>query len=126
MLENGKFVFRVCFENLRDWELGLLILTLSGLGEAVKLGHARAYGFGTVKPKVTVIQLYEKEKGTFRLVEDGTEYVEAGLKKLKEWFGKKGMEEHLRKLQNVLGFQEELKIGYPEEGFEKYEALKGK
>ena len=124
VLTKGRFVFQVWFENLRDWELGLLLITLAGLGDAVKLGHARANGFGRVRSRLKAFQLYEKEKATFQPIEDATQYVNLGLKKLKEWFDEKKLQEHLKRLRNLLTFQEGLEVEYPEEGYEYYEAIK--
>lgn len=48
--ENAEFGFELRFENLRDWELGLLLYSLNLEPElAHKLGMGKALGFGSVR-----------------------------------------------------------------------------
>ena len=54
------------FENLKPWELGLLIfsLELGGVRFAHKIGHAKAFGFGSVRIEVEGITT-RKDAGQF-------------------------------------------------------------
>ncbi|MEE4359531.1 MAG: type III-E CRISPR-associated gRAMP effector Cas7-11 [Desulfococcaceae bacterium] len=56
MDKEQEFQFEIRFENLRDWELGLLIYSLQlEKGLAHKLGMGRPLGFGSVEIQVTGI-----------------------------------------------------------------------
>ena len=70
----NDFSFEVFFENLREWELGLLRYTLELESElAHKLGMGKAFGFGSVKIKIKSVDLRKQgewEKATNTLVSE--------------------------------------------------------
>jgi len=62
--EGNEFVFDVDFENLRDWELGLLLYSLE-LEDSLahKLGMGKPHGLGTVQISIQGISLKNGTKG---------------------------------------------------------------
>ena len=64
LAEGNEFVFDIDFENLRDWELGLLLYSLE-LEDSLahKLGLGKPLGFGTVQINIRGISLKNGSKG---------------------------------------------------------------
>ncbi len=60
----SKFRFTVRFKDLRQWELGLLMVALNPeikrQGAANKLGHARPLGLGSIRISIDSIQLLDE------------------------------------------------------------------
>jgi CRISPR-associated protein (TIGR03986 family) len=89
VLKEGTFHFKVFFENLDRWELGLLIFCLE-LGDnafAHKMGHGKALGFGSIKIEVEGIKT---RKGSGQFEEKDFDFkketVKQGFAKFREWF----------------------------------------
>lgn len=86
----NEFAFDVFFENLKPWELGILLYSLElepGMGH--KLGMGKPLGFGSVKIDVDrLITLNIAEHGlNWNSEENQTGYyIYEGFKKLIEWF----------------------------------------
>jgi len=121
VLKEGEFTFKVYFENLENWELGLLLLSLTGLGEAIKIGHAKPLGFGSVKIEAKKIY-FREEAGKFHPCEKADEYLKKGLNKLTSWFGKNEINEHMRNLLLFMTYYQNLpKVKYPDfDGYAKW------
>ncbi|KKO18793.1 MAG: RAMP superfamily protein, partial [Candidatus Brocadia fulgida] len=110
--KENEFTFEVFFENLREWELGLLLHCLELEPEmGHKLGMGKPLGFGSVKIRIDKLQkcvvnvkdgcvLWEPEEDKIQ------HYIAKGLGKLTTWFGKEWDRlEHiqgLRSLQRLL------------------------
>ena len=75
LAESNTFSFELQFNNLRDWELGLLIYSLElENGLAHKLGMAKPLGFGSVQIDVTGIGLRNRDTITKK------QFLEKGFK----------------------------------------------
>ncbi|QTA90448.1 type III-E CRISPR-associated gRAMP effector Cas7-11e [Desulfonema magnum] len=113
--EEQKFQFEVRFENLREWELGLLVYVLQLEPQfAHKLGMGKALGFGSVRIRVGEIHSGPKELDESRLVS-------SAMKKMEEiWDRDKNV---LEKLFRLLYFNEskDIKVRYPKLQKEKEE-----
>ncbi len=138
VLDKGnEFEFEVFFENLEDWELGLLIYSLELEPDlAHKLGMAKAFGFGSVKIDIKNILLRVDSNKWEDAIHCKNYYLKKGLTQLRNWFKKESWEEveHIKDLRCLLrydGISDDLKVRYPElkddpEGFDSYEDLKEK
>lgn len=106
--KDQEFRFEIRFDNLRDWELGLLIyaLQLESPQFAHKLGMAKAFGFGSTKIQVEAVHFFEKEPDQEAIIRE-TE------KKLKAIWGEKIGQ--LDTLFRLLHYQasEEIIVRYP-------------
>lgn len=93
---NQVFLFEVRFENLRPWELGLLIYSLQLEPKlAHKLGMGKPLGFGSVKIKVENVTSSRQKD-----VNDNT-LPEAVEKELKEIWGKETEPDFTRSLEGL-------------------------
>lgn len=75
-LDGSKFEFEITFENLREWELGLLLWTLElpdVPNGAHHLGLGKPLGLGSVKLRVTDLKLINRKKRYESLFESGEE-----------------------------------------------------
>ncbi len=104
-----KFRFEIKFENLRDWELGLLMYAVNLQTEpnmAHKLGMAKAFGFGSVKISIKSICV-ENGEPDFEKIEKAAE------KKMEELWN--GDMQKLENLFEVLCYVENsnIKVRYP-------------
>jgi len=123
VMKSGKFKFKVWFENLEPEELGALVLTISALGEAVKIGHAKPLGFGSVKGRIKKIILFDPEKDRLELVETAAPYIEKALKWLAQlWETEDKLNQALTRILSYLKFWKDLQTEYPD--FEGYKELK--
>ncbi|NUO10390.1 MAG: cold shock domain-containing protein [Candidatus Brocadia sp.] len=110
----NRFTFDVHFENLREWELGLLCYCLElepGMGH--KLGMGKPLGFGSVKIAIEKLQTFTVHQDGINWKSSENEigiYVQKGREKLVEWFipltPHKNMEwnkvEHIKDLRSLL------------------------
>lgn len=112
-----KFTFEIKFENLKNWELGLLIYSLQlEPAFANKLGMGKAIGFGSVKIDVQNIHLINGDINPTLIKEEA-------LSKLKKiWLGKDNntvsdieLIKKLRPLFELLYYntKNEIKVTYP-------------
>jgi hypothetical protein len=114
---DNTFTFQIHFENLAEWELGLLLYSLElEPGLAHKLGRGKAFGFGSVTVAVDKMELYQPTTQTWQ--EEGVSgLMEKGLAKLDEDFSStpdsRPWLEHLRKTLCFEGIAEEIKVCYP-------------
>jgi len=119
-LANGnEFTFEVRFNNLRDWELGLLYsLELEG-NMAHKLGMGKALGMGSVRIKAEAIELHCESAGQNAEPKDKAGFVRKGFEFLE--IDKPGENDpmnfnHVRQLRELLWFPPEnisANIRYP-------------
>ena len=136
MNDGNRFKFKINFENLREWELGLLLYSLElqpGMGH--KLGMGKPLGFGSVKIDVNELKTFvvkkEEEKRDDALPEWNSHndqidnYIGQSMKKLNEWFGKEWYElEHINNLHSLLRIPEDDPNTNPESKYKvKYPAL---
>jgi CRISPR-associated protein (TIGR03986 family) len=90
LAEGNEFTFDVHFENLREWELGLLLYSLeleTGMGH--KLGMGKPLGFGSVKIDIKRLMTFKITGNNigWNSSEDAIDnYIYEGFKKLIEWF----------------------------------------
>ena len=85
LAEGNKFSFEVFFENLRDWELGLLRYTIElETGLAHKLGMGKAFGFGSVEIRIDEIDLRQAGNWKKATAVDIRNWAEKGQIWLKE------------------------------------------
>ncbi|MDM8518202.1 type III-E CRISPR-associated gRAMP effector Cas7-11, partial [Desulfobacterales bacterium HSG16] len=108
-----EFCFEVRFDNLRDWELGLLVYALNlETGLAHKLGMGKPLGFGSVQINVNGIVCDGEKTADFTAISE-----KAKEKLLEFWkersYGK--MSESLERLFKMLFYIEnnEVKVRYP-------------
>jgi len=105
--KNNEFTFEINFNNLRDWELGLLIYSLE-LEEdlAHKLGMAKAVGMGSVQIAVESISLKETS-GEYT---SKISLIERGIKHLKL------DEDNMKALQKLLWLpsNNDISVRYPD------------
>nr|8D9H_B Chain B, RAMP superfamily protein [Candidatus Scalindua brodae] len=92
MDKGNVFSFDVRFENLREWELGLLLQSLDpGKNIAHKLGKGKPYGFGSVKIKIDSLHTFKINSNNDKIKRvpqsDIREYINKGYQKLIEWSG---------------------------------------
>jgi hypothetical protein len=86
--EGNEFKFEVFFENLEEWELGLLLYSLElEEGLAHKIGMGKALGFGSVKIKVNEICIRESANN-WKPTTYKNDYIVEGLRYLKDCFSK--------------------------------------
>jgi len=118
VLKQGTFYFKVFFENLELWELGLLIFSAELGGEefAHKLGHGKALGFGSVKISVDKIIL-RRDPGQFE--QRGQKFkrdaVDKGFCVLENRFGKTNFKIYLNNFLQLLYWpnNKKVKVRYP-------------
>ena len=78
--KNQEFTFEVRYENLKSWELGLLLYCLHLEPHmAHKLGTGKALGFGSIKIEINDIVSFEKECDKEKIAQEAE-------KKLKEFW----------------------------------------
>ncbi|MBF0120744.1 MAG: hypothetical protein HQK79_18095 [Desulfobacterales bacterium] len=114
---DNKFTFDIYFENLEDYELGLLFYTLQlEKGLSHKLGMAKSMGFGSVEIDIKNISLRKDPENW----EDGNskiaDWIKEGEKMLTKWFQTDfNTIEHLNNLKKLLYFSgnKNLKVFYP-------------
>nr|7WAH_A Chain A, CRISPR-associated RAMP family protein [Desulfonema ishimotonii]7Y9X_A Chain A, CRISPR-associated RAMP family protein [Desulfonema ishimotonii] len=83
----NSFSFEIAFENLKEWELGLLIHSLQlEKGLAHKLGMAKSMGFGSVEIDVESVRLRKDWKQWRNGNSEIPNWLGKGFAKLKEWF----------------------------------------
>ncbi|MEW6417932.1 MAG: type III-E CRISPR-associated gRAMP effector Cas7-11 [Nitrospirota bacterium] len=123
LAEGNEFKFDVFFENLEEWELGLLLYSLElEDGLAHKIGMGKASGFGSVK--IEVDKISQREKGEKAcLWKDVTgekdKYLQSGLDKLlsSSWFGscREDWERMFNNLRRLLycRHKEDITVEYP-------------
>lgn len=111
----STFTFRVFFQNLEDWELGLLLYSLElEPGLAHKLGMGKPLGFGSVQVQVQEIHL-RKNPGEWEAATTRKQgFIETGLEMLRELWGS-GAKQALSALGQLLRYQEEpqVSVRYP-------------
>ena len=122
--QEQEFSFEIRFENLKDWELGLLIYVLNLEPQlAHKLGMGKALGFGSVKIDVNKIEYITGSEKKFQ------EEVKKQLDKI--WNNK--LTDQLEKLFHILYYEEnsDIIVRYPKlrkeddpESLNGYEELK--
>ncbi len=84
---DNMFTFEIQFENLENWELGLLLHTLElENGCKHKLGKAKAFGFGSVEIKADKIDLRTGASQWENATVCKDEYKQAGFQKMNAWF----------------------------------------
>ena len=83
----NEFQFEVSFENLEEWELGLLLYCLElEPGLAHKLGRGKAFGFGSIEAEVSKIEMRIKS-GTWKNETSGKEkFIQSGLSQVPSFF----------------------------------------
>ncbi len=83
----NEFQFDVAFENLEEWELGLLIYCLElEPGLAHKMGRAKPFGFGSVEVEIGKIELRIKP-GSWKDETSGKEkFIQSGLSQVPSFF----------------------------------------
>lgn len=121
-LNSGNtFSFEVFFENLEEWELGLLLYCLEfeeGNNLAHKLGMAKAMGFGSVKINADEIYIRNSDGGLANETERKTEWRKEAFLQLKSWFKEEWYQiSHIRDLRNLLKFPDDNQdrtVCYPE------------
>jgi CRISPR-associated protein (TIGR03986 family) len=86
--EGNTFSFEICFENLEEYELGLLLYTLQlEKNLAHKLGMAKSMGFGSAEIDIEQVCIREDaEKWRNADAEETEDRIQAGKQKLSEWF----------------------------------------
>lgn len=115
----NEFSFEVFFENLTDWELGLLLYCLELEPHlAHKLGMGKPLGFGSVKIKVKDIIKREKPGEESIITGQKVQFLERGWEQLKAWFGKDNKPwheiKHIEGLRKLLWWSDkEIKVKYP-------------
>jgi len=114
----NRFHFEIFFENLVDWELGLLLYCLELEPHlAHKLGRGKPLGFGSVKIEVKGIIQREKPGVEKFITNQKPKLLKKGWEQLKSWFGECKpwyKIEPIEKLRRLLWVpQEEIKIHYP-------------
>lgn len=124
--KDNEFTFDVYFENLREWELGLLCYCLElepGMGH--KLGMGKPLGFGSVRIAIKRLQTFtvHQDGMNWKSSEDEIEvYLQKGKEKLVEWFTpstpsqKMRWDEikHIKDLRSLLGIPDcESTVKYP-------------
>ncbi len=127
---DNMFTFEIQFENLENWELGLLLHTLElENGCKHKLGKAKAFGFGSVEIKADKIDLRTGVSQWENATVCKDEYKQAGFQKMNAWFEADWREQpHVKDLlldeKALLKFQNnpEIKAQYPD--LDGYTALK--
>lgn len=116
---DNRFTFDVYFENLREWELGLLCYCLElepGMGH--KLGMGKPLGFGSVKIAIERLQTFTVHQDDINWKPSENEigvYVQRGREKLVEWFtpsdSHKNMEwnevKHIKDLRSLLSIPDD-------------------
>lgn len=106
-----EFTFEVRFENLRDWELGLLIYSLNlEPGMAHKLGMAKPLGFGSVD--ISVEKVISETSLDMNMVND------SALKKLLAFWGASDdgeLRSKMKDLFQLLHYQQsdDIRVRYP-------------
>jgi CRISPR-associated protein (TIGR03986 family) len=124
VLDSGQsFMFEVFFENLRPWELGLLLYSLE-LEEGMfhKMGKGKPLGFGSVHIDVKRITKRNKADEWEEIkCNEKPKYIKKGFEKLTEWFNKdhennRDNIDHIKKLRKLLTFPPDnidLEVRYP-------------
>lgn len=114
--KGSKFQFEIFFENLEEWELGLLLYSLELEPKlAHKMGKAKAFGFGSVQIKVDKILL----RGSPNDENNKKNWLDTGFNQLKTWFGKTSWDTvtHIDNLRRFLRFPDNgqsHRVQYPE------------
>ncbi len=120
--KENKFTFDIFFENLREWELGLLLYSLKlepGMGH--KLGMAKPFGFGSVKIGITKLEkrvIGEKSISRESEVDNVKDYITKGMDNLKNLFGKEWKDlDHVKGLRSLLSTfplgEDDITVKYP-------------
>lgn len=104
---DNEFVFDIYFENLEEWELGLLLysIELENDDMAHKTGKGKALGFGSVKMAVEKILIRKSHSEWEDLSNNKSNWLQKGFDKLKDkkWFDKEwDTIEHINKLRQIL------------------------
>lgn len=120
--KDNEFEFQIIFENLENWELGLLLYSLELQDNmANKIGMGKPLGFGSVKIKVDRIETMnipaDKDKPVVWTPGNALygPFIGEGLTQLKRWFGKEYDQiDHVKNLLNLLTFPDKnVRVGYP-------------
>lgn len=117
-LDGGNgFKFEVFFENLKPWELGLLIYSIELQdGLAHKIGMAKPFGFGSVKIDVKDVLLRDGPNVWSEAIAFKKEWLKKGFEKLEDWFGNElSNVQHIKNLMRLLRYQDrdDIKVEYP-------------
>lgn len=125
--KGNEFQFEIFFENLEEWELGLLLYSLELEPKlAHKMGKAKAFGFGSVQIRVDKILLRRSPDDK----DNKKNWLDAGFNQLKTWFDKKSLNivPHIHNLRWLLRFPDDgqsHRVQYPELKKEKEGDLPG-
>lgn len=138
LMPGGHFQFSLRFENLSEWELGLLLWTLAlpdVANGAHHLGLGKPVGLGTCKVKVSSLNLVDRKARYEAPIDAGIKsyaqpdlaqqpakgYLDALRQQLQTWFGGQSIHEiaHIRDLLTILSLDQpaaagpEVPICYP-------------
>jgi len=107
----NEFQFEVSFENLEEWELGLLLYCLElEPGLAHKLGRGKAFGFGSIEAEVSKIEMRIKS-GTWKNETSGKEkFIQSGLSQVPSFF--KQDEKQWNKVEQVKNIRKLLQLSW--------------
>ena len=121
--KDNEFEFEVNFNNIRDWELGLLIYALE-LEDSLahKLGMGKALGLGSIQIQVKKISINNLQESEKTILSQKLDLINKGFELIKSWVQDNSSSQpiHIKRLRELLWFPsstetcDEIAICYPQ------------